>query len=48
MNCMSESSSLYRDRLTRFGYLYIEELFKAYGVRLLLHFKRSRRTICRS
>jgi len=29
----------YRDRLTRFGYAYLEELFKAYGVRVIVAFQ---------
>jgi len=28
----------YRDRLTRFGFTYLEELFKAYGVRVIVAF----------
>lgn len=28
----------YRDRLTRFGFTYLEELFKAYGVRVVVAF----------
>jgi len=28
----------YRDRLTRFGFAYLEELFKAYGVRVIVAF----------
>jgi len=29
----------YRDRLTRFGFAYLEELFKAYGVRVIVAFQ---------
>jgi len=29
----------YRDRLARFGYTYLEELFKAYGVRVIVAFQ---------
>jgi len=29
----------YRDRLTRFGFTYLEELFKAYGVRVIVAFQ---------
>jgi len=29
----------YRDRLTRFGFTYLEELFKAYGVRVVVAFQ---------
>jgi len=29
----------YRDRLTRFGFTYLEELFKAYGVRVIVVFQ---------
>ena len=31
----------YRDRLTRFGFRYIEELFKAYGVKVIVAFQES-------
>ena len=29
----------YKDRLTRFGFEYLEELFKAYGVKLVVAFQ---------
>ena len=29
----------YRDRLTRFGFTYLEELFKAYGVKVIVAFQ---------
>ena len=29
----------YRDRLTRFGFKYLEELFKAYGVKVVVAFQ---------
>ena len=29
----------YRDRLTSFGFEYLEELFKAYGVKLVVAFQ---------
>jgi len=29
----------YKDRLTRFGFTYLEELFKAYGVRIIVAFQ---------
>jgi len=29
----------YRDRLTRFGFSYLEELFKAYGVKVIVAFQ---------
>ncbi len=29
----------YKDRLTRFGFKYLEELFKAYGVKVIVAFQ---------